>query len=44
MKKKKYPVIGTADLNIEKFQKFRSEEIARRCKKEHCWPDALWQE
>lgn len=44
MKKKKYPVIGTADLNIEKFQKFRSEENAKRCKKEHCWPDALWQE
>lgn len=44
MKKKKYPVIGTADLNIEKFKKFRSEEKAKRRKKEHCWPDALWQE
>lgn len=44
MEKKKYPVIGTADLNIEKFKKFRSEEKAKKRHKEHCWPDALWQE
>lgn len=44
MEKKKFLVIGTAKLNMEKFRNFRAEERKKRRKKEKCWPTALWQE
>ena len=42
MEKKKFFVIGTAKLDIEKFRKFRAKEREKRRKKEKCWPAKLW--
>lgn len=44
MENKKFFVIGTATLDIEKFRKFRAKEREKRKKKEKCWPAALWKE
>lgn len=41
---RQYFTIGTADLDIENFRKFRNEERERKKRNEKCWPAALWQE
>ena len=42
MEKKKFYVIGTAKLDIDKFRNFRAEEREKRKKKKKCWPAKLW--
>lgn len=38
----KFKVIGTADINMERFREFRKEEKVKSSSKE-CWPAVLWQ-
>ena len=44
MEKKKFLVIGTADLDIDKFRSFRAEERVKKGNKEKCWPAARWKD